>query len=119
MSQHPVVICGKDVVLTIASNSYSGHSCSVAQTGREIDVTSFGSSPYGDYKVCIIDGVITAQTYQIPSIQPDDVVSISFTAGGTSLTYSNCKSIGYTIEADAKGGVVGCTSTFRITEASS
>lgn len=115
---HPTVVCGKDCTIQIASNSYSAHSFNIALSGRETDVTSFGSSTYGDYEVCIVDGVITVQTYETLDVAPNDVVTIAANVGATSLTYGNCKVISTTDEVDSKG-IVNHTSTFRITQAAS
>ena len=44
---HPTVICGKDCSIQLASSNVSGHLYTVSLSGREKDVTSFGSSKYG------------------------------------------------------------------------
>ena len=115
----PTVICGKACNMTIGGQSYSGHQFSVSKAGRETDVTAFGSSTYGDWFVCIIDGIITLQTYQYPAVEPNDVVTAVGTIASTPeliLTWANCKVISVSDNVDAKG-MAGFTTTLRITQA--
>jgi hypothetical protein len=114
----PEIICGKQCNLLIGSASYSVHQYSLSKAGREIDVTACGSSDYGDYFVCIKDGVISAQTYAYPTVEPNDVITVVATIASTPvviLTFANSKVISVVDSIDAKG-LVGFTTTIRITQ---
>jgi len=99
-------ICGKTCSVTVGGSSYTAHAFTINYSGREQDVSSFGSSIYGDYIVCLIDAIATVQMYDRPSISPNDtltfVANIASTPA-TVLTFSNSKVISTSDEVDAKG----------------
>jgi hypothetical protein len=110
-------ICGRLCAITVGGSTYGGHQWTLNQVGREIDITSFGSSKYGDWKVCFADGTVSAQFYERPNVSPDDIVTLVLTLGSTpnvTLTAASTKIIGVTTDVDAKG-LVGFTVNMRIT----
>lgn len=109
------VVCGKDCALTVGSSTYTAHLYTISYAGREVDVTSFGSSIYGDYTVCLIDAVLTAQFYERPDLTPGDVVSVDATIGSTVLTFADSKVVSNTDEVDAKG-IVNHSVSIRLTK---
>ena len=110
-------ICGKRCALTLGSQTYTAHAFTISYAGREIDVSSFGSSIYGDHVVCLIDAVLTAQCYDRPTLVPGDVITAVATFAETPsviLTFALSKVISVTDEVDAKG-IVNHTVTVRLT----
>ena len=111
-------ICGKTCSVTVGGSSYTAHAFTINYSGREQDVSSFGSSVYGDYLVCLIDAIATVQSYDRPALNPNDVITLVATIASTPstiLTFSNSKVITTTDEVDAKG-VVNHSTTVRLTQ---
>lgn len=99
-------ICGRTCAITIGGKSYTAHKFDFNMEGKEDDVTSFQSSQFGDWLYCLINGTITVDCYELPSMNIDDIVTIVMTFGFTpdvimTSTGARVKSIKNSV--DAKG----------------
>ena len=77
-------ICGRTCAVTVGGTAYSAHKFSLSMDGQEKDITSFGASPFGEWLYCMINGEVTIDCYELPSMLAiGDVVSVIMTFGFT------------------------------------
>ena len=110
-------ICGRECSVKFGSDVTSGYKYEIKLDGKEEDVTHFGSTEYGDYQVCMINGTFTVDSYEAVTGDVSDVVSLSSTIGETTVTYAGVI-LSKATSVDAKG-IVSYTTSARITGTSS
>jgi hypothetical protein len=113
-----MAICAKSCAITIDSGTYESHSVELTRGTTLVDVTHFGSGAYGDFLGCGLNGTITAQMYNFPTLVPGDIVGTTVVrldyTPDVALTFSNCVVETFNTSYDAKGGVVNNTLSLRI-----
>lgn len=109
-------ICGRTCSVTFGSAVTSGYKYEIKLDGKEEDITHFGSTVYGDYQVCIINGMFTVDSYEPVTGAVNDVVTLSSTISAATVSYVGVI-LSKTTSVDAKG-IVTYTTSARITATS-
>ncbi len=111
-------VCGRTCNVVVGSETLVFHNAQLQLDGNEIDITSFGSGPFGDWLACGASATLTAGSYEniVGTLTTGTAVSVVFTLGYSTSVSITCaakvQSIG--VDADAKG-VLMQSVTFRLT----
>ncbi len=114
------ILCGRKCSFTAGGSAYDSHNVELSMQGEPVDVTAFGSGPYGDFVVCRINGTCTANFYDniLNIITPGDELSLVLTLGYDVPVVITVASVLQSVVTgiDAKG-IALFSATFRLTGA--